>query len=54
MNSPATYVHLGFIDISVPNLALIVAMLVLFALALVIPFPKHTRVDDDKEEQDRG
>ena len=39
MDSPATYLNLGFIVISVPNLALIVAMVILFGLALVLPFP---------------
>jgi hypothetical protein len=40
MDNPAGYLHLGFIQISLPNLALIGAMLVLFAVALVAPFPK--------------
>ena len=39
MDSPATYLNLGFIVISVSNLALIAAMVVLFALALLLPFP---------------
>lgn len=39
MDSPAQYLHLGFIVISLPNLALIAAMVVLFAIALVAPFP---------------
>ena len=39
MDTPASYINVGFITISVPNLALIVGMLVLFALALVAPFP---------------
>jgi hypothetical protein len=39
MDSPAGYLHLGFIVISLPNLALILAMILLFVLALVVPFP---------------
>lgn len=39
MDSPAGYLHLGFIVISWPNLALIVAMVLLFVLALLLPFP---------------
>jgi hypothetical protein len=46
MDSPATYLHWGFILISVPNLLVIVAMIVLFAIALVAPFPHHDEVDD--------
>lgn len=36
-----SYVNWGVIHISVTNLALIGAMLVLFVLALVLPFPGH-------------
>jgi hypothetical protein len=46
MDSPATYLHWGFILISVPNLLVIVAMIVLFAIALVAPFPHDDQVDD--------
>jgi hypothetical protein len=41
MDQPAGYLHVGFILISYPNLILIGIMLVLFAAALVIPFPGH-------------
>jgi hypothetical protein len=41
VDSPASYVHLGFVVISVPNLALIAAMVVLFVIALVLPFPRE-------------
>jgi hypothetical protein len=39
MNQPAGYLHWGFILISWPNLILIGLMVVLFALALILPFP---------------
>jgi hypothetical protein len=39
MDSPATYLHWGFIVISWPNLLVILGMIALFALALVAPFP---------------
>ena len=39
MDTPAGYLHWGFILISIPNLLLIGLMVVLFALALVIPLP---------------
>jgi quinol-cytochrome oxidoreductase complex cytochrome b subunit len=41
MEAPATYLHFWFILISVPNLLIIGAMIVLFVLALVVPFPRH-------------
>jgi hypothetical protein len=39
MNTPAHYLHWHWILISVPNAALIVLMLVVFALAIGLPFP---------------
>jgi hypothetical protein len=41
MDTPATYVHWLFVDISVPNLLLILLMIVVFAMALLLPFPRH-------------
>lgn len=46
MDSPATYYHWGFILISRPNLLVIIGMLVLFAIALIAPFP-HGGKDKD-------
>jgi hypothetical protein len=48
MDSPTTYVHWGFILISVPNLLVIAGMVVLFAIALVAPFP-HGGKDDGRD-----
>ena len=48
MDSPAGYLHLGFILISYPNLIVIGGMLVLFGIALVAPF--HG-VGSSKEDQ---
>jgi hypothetical protein len=39
MDTPAGYLHWGFILISIPNLVVIGLMIVLFALALVVPLP---------------
>ena len=39
MDTPAGYLHWGFILISIPNLLLIALMIVLFALALFVPLP---------------
>ena len=54
MDAPAPYVHWGLILISLPNLILIAAMLVLFAAALVLPFPRHratTRKDRGQRDE---
>jgi hypothetical protein len=40
LNSPGHYVHWGVISISVTNLVVIVLMLAVFALAILVPFPK--------------
>jgi len=39
MNLKAVYLHLGWFQISITNLIVIIGMLVLFGLALVLPFP---------------
>src|SRR5665811_474435 len=46
MDSPATYVHWGFIYISWPNLLVILGMIVLFAIAMIAPFPHSEGTDD--------
>jgi hypothetical protein len=48
----AYFVHWGVVQISLPNLLVIVAMLVLFGLALVLPFP-HGRDQTDPVTIDR-
>jgi len=47
MNHPATYLKIGWLQISVSNLLVILLMLATFALAVYLPFPKG---DDDSEE----
>jgi hypothetical protein len=39
MDTPAGYLHWGFILISIPNLLVIGLMIALFALALFVPLP---------------
>ena len=39
LNTPGTYLHWSFIEISLANLMLIAVMVVIFALALLLPFP---------------
>jgi hypothetical protein len=41
LDSPARYVHWHFFQMSVANLVVIGLMIVVFILALVIPFPKR-------------
>jgi len=50
MDAPATYLHWGFILISLPNLCVLGGMIALFALALVAPFPHGDETDDVNHE----
>lgn len=43
LDGPARFITWGPIQISLPNLIVIVAMLVVFVLALVLPFPHDRR-----------
>jgi hypothetical protein len=49
MDTPASYLHWGFILISWPNLLVIAGMIVLFAIALVAPFPHPEEADDVRD-----
>jgi ABC-type dipeptide/oligopeptide/nickel transport system permease component len=46
MDSPANYLDWGFIHISIPNFVVIVGMIVLFAVALIAPFPHGGEGED--------
>ena len=41
LNHHATYVHWHFFQMSLPNVLVIVAMLIVFFGAIFIPFPSH-------------
>ena len=41
LNGSGHYVHWGFIQISVANLVVILLMVVVFVLAIVLPFPRR-------------
>ena len=43
LNHHATYVHWHFITLSLSNVILIGVMFVVFALAILLPFPHHER-----------
>jgi hypothetical protein len=40
LNHPGRYLHWGVIQISVANFVVICVMIVVFVLALLLPFPK--------------
>jgi hypothetical protein len=46
------YLHWGVIQISLTNFLIIVAMLVLFLLALLVPFPQSRTEQLDEEGSD--
>ena len=48
--APGKYITWGVIQISVTNLTIICVMIVLFILALVVPFPTHD-VEQPKQEE---
>lgn len=48
MDAPTSYFHWAFVLISLPNLVVIAGMIVLFALALVAPFPRGEGEDDGR------
>lgn len=54
LNEPAHYVHWRFFDMSVANLSVIVAMLIVFALAIVLPFPGAKRRAAERRSQQGG
>ncbi len=41
LNGTGHYIHWGFIQLSLANLIVIVLMVVVFVLALLLPFPGH-------------
>lgn len=43
LNTPGIYVHWGVIQISLANLVVIALMIVVFLLALFLPFPGRRR-----------
>jgi len=48
VDAPAGYLHVGIILISYPNLLVIGLMIVLFAIALVVPFHGIGGGDDER------
>jgi len=49
LDGHAYFIHWGVLQISLANLIVIAAMVVLFVLALVVPFPhRHDTADRDQ------
>jgi len=46
LNHHPSYVHWHFIQMSVSNIVVIVLMLVVFAAAILLPFPRHREAGD--------
>lgn len=44
LNHHATYIHWHFITLSLSNVIVIAVMLVVFAVAILLPFPKHRQI----------
>ena len=43
MNLKAVYIHIGWFQMSITNLIIVIGMLVLFGLALTLPFPGNKK-----------
>lgn len=51
LSRPAYFLHWGVVQLSLANFLVIVTMVILFVLALVIPFP-HARRDAQERRDD--
>jgi prepilin signal peptidase PulO-like enzyme (type II secretory pathway) len=49
LNTPGHYLHWSIFTVSVANLAIIAVMVVIFAAALLVPFPDHRRREIEGE-----
>jgi len=41
LNGSGSYIHWGFIQISVANFVVIILMVIVFVLAILLPFPRR-------------
>jgi hypothetical protein len=51
LNHPGHYLHWSFLSISLANLIIIAIMIVIFGLAVLLPFPKGKYLEPKNEEQ---
>ncbi len=47
LNGPGNYLHIGFVQISYGNLSVIIILIILFVLAVLVPFP-HRKGGDPR------
>jgi hypothetical protein len=52
LSRPAYFLHWGVVQISLANFIIIVLMLVIFTLALVLPFPGGKAVQDEEDRDE--
>jgi hypothetical protein len=55
--SAGKYIHWGVVSISLTNFLIIVGMIVIFGLALVVPFPgahEHRRQQSQQPDEDES
>ncbi len=52
LSKPAYFLHWGVVQISLANFLVIVAMIVIFVLALIIPFPHGRRDVEERRDDD--
>ncbi len=50
LNHPAFYIHWGVILISLPNAIVIGLMVLVFILALLLPFPRASRTSKEQNQ----
>ena len=48
LNKPGNYIHWGFIQMSYGNLIVIIMMVIVFLLAIFIPFKTHKSKEGDR------
>ena len=53
LNQPGHYLHWSTFTVSVANLVIIAVMVIIFGLALLLPFPKGHREENDESDSSR-
>lgn len=52
LGGSAYFLHWGVVQVSLANLIVIALMVVIFVVALVVPFPHSGRTDESRSERD--
>jgi hypothetical protein len=53
LSRPAYFLHWGVVQISLANFLVIIAMIVLFVLAILLPFPHRRDAQERSDRDDR-